>query len=264
MSFKEKYKKEADALRFSSDCNERFAEAMKNASEGNRSVPVTKKKKAALLLAAVITIMLVLSVGTVAEPSQHSPDATTVQYQSSVTDYEDRWKGSKKFPYEKGDENYTLTVLGIASGEFLNSCDGFSADEGREYFVTAVRGRDGTRLSPDTAVKIIPLIYGRDPSETDGTALCKDVRITEKNGVIYYLFDTSFLEGFEGRTVCFAAFEGDNSADEVFTMDEKGVISFSQGYRGSGYIIELPRDLSDTHPERAEEMLLSDELSGLH
>ncbi len=265
MSFKEKYKKEIDALSFSANYEMRLREAIKKA-EKKSSFPFNGKRKILSLIAAVITAITLLSVITVAEPSSHTPDATTEQFQGSVTAFEDRWKKSKKFPYERGDEKYTFTVLGIASGSFLNNCEGFSADESKDYFVAAIRSTEGNYLSLEDGsfpIKVTPLIYGREPWETNGSTLCRDTRLKEKNGVIYYLFDTAFLEDFVGRTICFAAYEGDTPSNEIFSIDEKGIISFSEGYKSFGKISELPADMSGTHPEAAEEMLSQDILSKL-
>ncbi len=265
MSFKEKYKNEMDSVTFSSDYEIRFTDVLKS-TEDIKSVKIIRKRKTLTLIAAIISMFVILSVSTVAEPSQHSPDATTVQFQNSVTDFEDRWKKGKKLPYESGDEKYAFTLLGIASGAFLDNCDGFSADGNKDYFVTAIRGHDGTDLSlknSEFPIKITPLIYGREPSETNSFTLCEDVRITEKSGVIYYLFDTSFLENFAGRILCFAAYEGDSPTSEIFTMKENGIIAFNENYKGFGRIFELPRDISETYPKIAEEMLSEDILSKL-
>ena len=271
MSFEEKYKKEMDKLSFSSDYETRLSEAMKKAKKKNHTA-IISKRKLLYLLAAVIIIITLLSVSTVAEHSNHSPDTTTVQFQQSLTDFEDRWKTEKKLPYERGNEKYAFTILGITSGAFLNSCDGFSADADKEYFVTAIRGRDGTELelkSGEFPIKITPLIYGREPWETNSSTLCTDVRITEKNGVIYYLFDTSFFDSFEGRILCFACYEGETPSTEIFSMGGNGIIALNEDYGSDsdcnkfGCIIEMPKDMTDTHPEIAEEMLLNDELSKL-
>ena len=266
MNFKEKYKNEMDSLSFSLDYEVRLTERLKK-GEKKKTAAVINKKKIFSLIAAVISAITILSVITVAEPSQHSPDATTVKFQTSVTDFEDRWKKSKKFPYESGDEESAFTVLGITSGSFLNKCDGFSADANREYFISAIRGRDGIDLTlkgGEFPIKITPLIYGREPWETNSSTLCEDVIINEKNGVIYYLFDTSFLDRFEGRIICFACYEGESPTSEFFTMEENGVITYSKNYKSFGRIIEMPLDMSDTHPEIAEEILLNDELSKLY
>ncbi|MBQ7116630.1 MAG: hypothetical protein IJN88_00300 [Clostridia bacterium] len=266
MSFEEKYKKEIDAIAFSPDYENRLKSSIQ-AKKNKDTASVSKKRKAIGLLAAVITVAVIMSVTTAAEPSSHTPDATTVQFQSSVTDFGDRWKKGKRFPYESGDEEYAFTVLGTASGTFLTGCDGFTADEDREYFITAIRGHDGTDLSLESGsfpVKITPLIYGREPWAVNSSTLCEDVRVAEKNGVIYYLFDTSFLRAFPGRIICFASYEGDVPSPEIFTMNENGTISFSEKYEGFGRIIEIPQDMSDTHPEAAEKILLNDELSKLY
>lgn len=273
MNFKERYKEEIEAISFSPDFEERLYKRIKNEDIKNKITSISKKK-IITLFAAVITIIALLSAGTVAEPSKHTPDATTVQYQRSNSLWEDRWKKGRQFPHSKGNsETYDFTVLGITSGDFLNNCEGFSADEGREYFVTAVRAHEYVKLTLKNGefhIKITPLIYGREPWETNSSTVCEDVRIIEKNGVIYYLFDTSFLDRFEGRTLCFACYDGEKPTSDIFNMDENGIITLNEKYstidasKKFGAIIELPRDMTDTHPEIAEEWLLNDTLSKLY
>ncbi len=272
MSFEEKYKEEIDSLSFSSDCEIRLVEAVKKA-EKNSKVSVVSKRKTFIALVAIVTAMIILSVSTTAKPTSYTPDATTVQYQMSNSNFEDRWKPSRKFPKTKGNEEYSFTVLGIASGEFINNCDGFSADVTKDYFVTAVSGHNGADLRLENGqfpIKITPLIYGSEPWITNSSTLCKDTIVAEKNGVIYYFFDTSFLERYEGRTLCFAFYEGDTPSSEIFVMKENGIITLNEDYGIGedcdkfGCIIEIPRDMSDTHPEIAEEWLLSDVLSKLY
>ena len=272
MSFKERYKKETDSLPFSSDCEIRFIEAMKKAEKDSR-VTVISKRKIFFTLVAVITVMVILSVSTTAEPTQYTPEVTAVQYQRSNSLWEDRWKPSRQFPHTTGSPEYSVTVLGITSGEFINSCGGFSADEGREYFVTAVRAHEYVKLTLENGefpIKITPLIYGSEPWVINSSTLCEDAIVTEKNGVIYYFFDTSFLERYEGRTYCFAFYEGDTPSAEIFTMKENGIITLNEDYgigeecSKFGCIIEIPRDMSDTHPEIAEEWLMNDVLSKLY
>lgn len=272
MYFEEKYKKEIDSLSFSYDSEIRFIEAMRKA-EKNSKVSVVSKRKICITLVAVITAMIILSVSTTAEPTQYTPEVTSVRYQRSNSLWEDRWKPSRQFPHTTGSLEYSVTVLGITSGEFINSCGGFSADEDREYFVTAVRGCDGVDLALENGqhpIKITPLIYGSEPWVVNSSTLCEDVIVAEKNGVIYYFFDTSFLERYEGRTLCFAFYEGDTPSSEIFVMKENGIITLNEDYGIGedcdkfGCIIEIPRDMSDTHPEIAEEWLLSDVLSKLY
>ncbi|MBR5437752.1 MAG: hypothetical protein IKV21_02425, partial [Clostridia bacterium] len=161
-------------------------------------------------------------------------------------------------------EDISVTISGIASGKFLNECDGFSADEAKDYFVVALYDMEGyLTLENDLGIKISPFIFGREPWEVNSTTLCSDIRVAAKNGVIYYLFDTGFLERFIGKTIYFAAYEGDSPTEEIFTVKTNGEIAFNESFKGFHAIHYLPLDLSDTHPEIAEEMLLNDDLAKL-
>ena len=269
MNFKEKYKNEMDALPFSSDYEIRLTDALKNTAPLKKTAFIRPKKKIIRLLAAIISIIVILSVSTVAEPSMSPPEELDEVFQKSTSGWENRWKRRRTFPMtfsceDVAYEDISPTILGIASGKFLNEYEGFSADEAKDYFVVALYDREGyLTLENDLGIKISPFIFGREPWEVNSSTLCTDMRVTAKNGVIYYLFDTGFLERFKGKTIYFAAYEGDSPTEEIFTVKKNGEIAFNESFKGFHAIHYLPLDLTDTHPEIAEEMLLKDDLAKL-
>lgn len=267
MNFSEKYKKEIDSVQFSGSFETFLIDEMKGASKINISTNTVKRNKAVRVLLAVISAIVILSVSAFALTSLRSPVSPDKSSEkASNTIFENRWKKSKKFPYESGNEEYMVTLLGIASGSFLNSCDGFSGEENKSYIVVAIRneGVSSLNLKDGTPLQISPFIYGREPWETNYKTLCPEVKEFEKNGVLYYLFDTSFLDAFAGRTVYISAYEKAYPISEIFTMKEDGAIAFSESYDGLGALWELPADISQANPQKAEEMLEEDTLGKLN
>lgn len=264
MKFKEKYIKEMNQVQFSQSFESFLVDKLKGTAERKELSLIIKRRKIIRVLIAVISAILLLSVSTFAVTSLRSPERVTENAQkASNTIFENRWKKSKKFPYEYGNEKYTATVLGIASGTFLNSCEGFTAEEDSSYIVTAIRSSEGLTLKDGSPLIITPLIHAREPWEINRDTLGTDVKEFEKNGVLYYLFDTAFLDAFAGRTVYIAVFEGTSPSPDVFKMKEDGTITLNENYKGFGKIWELPSDMSQVNPEKAEEMLSEDVLSQL-
>ena len=227
MSFEEKYKKEMDSVAFSADYEIRLNDTLKSTEAPKKTAFIRPKKKIVRLLAALVSVILILSVSTVAEPSISPPEKLDEVFQKSTSGWENRWKRRRTFPMtfsckDVAYEDISLTILGIASGEFLNECEGFSADEAKDYFVVALYEHEGyLTIENDYNIKVSPFIFGREPWEVNSTTLCTDIRVAAKNGVLYYLFDTSFLERFKGKTIYFAAYEGDTPTEKIFTMKKK-------------------------------------------
>ncbi len=254
MNFKEKYKKETDSLSFSSDYEVRFADAMKKAEEGKDVIFVMKKRKKIRLLAAVISALLILSLTAYAAVTLLSPQE--VARELGKEELTDKWKQSEKFPFTSGDEEYTVSVLGYAPDNKLNIIDGEATEENRTYLVISIARTDGTPLKAvyGMPLQISPLVKGYEPFKVNLWTFGSGANGLEKDGVLYYLFETADLEMFADKTVYIAAYEGFTPMDAL-TMKEDGTITYKDDYTGFKAIFELPLDESKANPEAVEELL---------
>ncbi len=254
MNFEEKYKKETDALSFSSDCEIRLAEAMKKAEKGKDVITVMKKRKTVRLLAAVVAAVLLLSLTAYAAVTLLSPQE--VADEIGMSELSDKWKNSEKFPLASGNEEYTVSVLGYAPDTELNVINGEAAEENRTYLVVSVAGTDGTPLnqSDGMPVQISPLVEGYEPFKVNLWMFGSGANGLEKDGVLYYLFETADLEIFADKTVYIAAYEGFTPMDAL-TMKEDGTIAYLDEYEGFKAIFELPLDESKADPEAVKKLL---------
>ncbi|MBQ9913123.1 MAG: hypothetical protein IJO73_02735 [Clostridia bacterium] len=254
MSFKEKYKKEIDGLSFSSDFEIVLAERIKKADEGKEVITVMKKRKTLRLLVAVISAVLLLSLTAYAAITLLAPQ--DVADALEMSDLDDKWKQTEKFPLTSGNEEYTVSVLGYAPDTEMNEINGDPSEEKRTYLVVSVARTDGTPLSSADGIplQISPFVEGYEPFKVNLWLLGSGANGLEKDGILYYLFETADLEIFADRTVYIAAYEGFIPMDAL-TMKEDGTIVYLDDYNGFKAIFELPLDKSKADPEAVKELL---------
>lgn len=254
MNFEEKYKKEIDALAFSSDYEVRLAEAMKKTEKGKDVMIVMKKRKTVRLIAAVISAILILSLTAYAAVTLLSPQEVADELE--MEELNDKWKNSEKFPLSSGNEEYTVSVLGYASDTELNNISSETTEENRVYLVISIAKTDGTPLKAidGMPLQISPLVKGYEPFKINLWSFGSGANGMEKDGVLYYLFEMSDLEIFADRTVYIAAYEGFTPMDAL-TMMEDGTITYKDDYIGFKAIFELPLDKSKANPEAVKELL---------
>lgn len=254
MSFEEKYKKEIDALAFSSDFEIRLTESVKRAEKGKDVMTVMKKRKTIRLLAAVISSILILSLTAYAAVTLLSPQEVADELE--MEELNDKWKSSEKFPLASGNEDFTVSVLGYAPDTQLSIIDGEVSEENRTYLVVSIAKTDGSPLNAADGMplQISPLVKGYEPFKVNLWTFSSGASGLEKDGVLYYLFEMSDLEIFADKTVYIAAYEGFTPMDAL-TMKDDGTITYKDDYIGFKAIFELPLDESKADPEAVKELL---------
>lgn len=254
MNFKERYKEEINSIAFSSDYESRLVDALKKAEEGKDVILVMKKRKTLRLLVAVISAILILSLTAYAAVSLLSP--REVAEELEMGELNDKWKQTEKFPLVSGNEEYTVSVLGYAPDTLLNVIDGEANEENRTYLVVSIAKTDGTPLNAVNGMplQISPLVEGYEPFKVNLWMFGSGANGLEKDGILYYLFETADLEIFADRTVYIAAYEGFTPMDAL-TMKEDGTITYLDVYEGFKAIFELPLDKSNADPEEVEKLL---------
>lgn len=254
MNFKEKYTKEIDTLQFSHNFEAVLLDELQKAAE-RKEDPIMKKRKTVKVLVAVISAILLLSVSAFAITAILS--AQEVADELGESQLVDKWQKSEKFPYVSCDENYTVSVLGIATDKEINSDYGVTVEESRSYIVVSIQRNDGLALSlkEGSPIQLTPLISGYEPWKINLWTLGSNAQGLEKDGVLYYLFDTADLEVFADRTVYIAAYEGFIPSEDTLIMNGDGTIAFNENYTGFKALFELPLDESKAEPEKAEEII---------
>ncbi len=255
MNFKEKYQKEIDSVQFSQSFEKVLTERTLYASAREDNRIIMKKRSPIRILAAVISIILLLSLSVFAITAFLS--AQEVAEELGESQLEDKWQKSDEFPYESGNEEYTVSVLGIATDEETEALQEFGAEKGKSYVIASLRRTDGSPLSSEEKQKIqfTPLIKGCEPWRINLWTLGSGALGYEKDGIQYYLFETENLEIFADRTVYLAAYEGFAPSADIFKMSDDGTISFNEAYTGFKAIFELPLDSSRADTIKAQEIL---------
>jgi len=152
--------------------------------------------------------------------------------------------------------DYKITLQGIVSGEGLAEYDKeVKAD--KSYIVASVAYADDREIKEMDEGKLTfsPLVSGYKPWQVNAWTLDGGYRSFVHEGVCYYIFDCSNLEIFADHTVYLAAYEGFAPSADIFSIDEKGEISFAEGFDKPNAMFTLPLDPSKADPDAAKALL---------
>lgn len=252
------YRKAFDQLSFSPDFSRRTAALLhqraRELEKENTMMRFGNKKKAALLTAAAMALLavsvsaavLLLTPAQVAEHHNQpllaeafaGPDA--VEINKTV---------------ESGD--FSVTLLGLVSGEDLDIRNGRDADivTAHTYAVLALERLDGAPLETETfdfsSYTMTPLAAGYAPTAVNNWTLNAGASGFARDGVYYYLLDTTSLEIFADHTVYMAFYEGGAPSNAIFAVAEDGTIAFREDFAGAHALFTLPLDPAKADPDAA-------------
>ncbi len=151
---------------------------------------------------------------------------------------------------------YTVTLLGMVSGEGLVEGDGMDYNE--SYLIVMLENADGSALTggePDILVS--PYIHGYDPLTYNWFSMGGSGRSFLEEGVLYEVISCRNLECFADIGVYVGVSEYRYSKRiESFLFDEEtGKISRNPDYDGLNALFELPLDPSKADNETAEKLI---------
>lgn len=251
MNFKDKYKEEFDSIVFPESFERDTVELLYQVKrEANSMNEVPKSLKTAVL---VLTVILLLSFSTFAVISMLS--ASQVAQRVGEKELAQVFVDNDFTPKTIKGEMYSVTSLGMAAGKNIYELDSVQINENRSYVVWAVYRNDSEPLSliDGSPIQVVPVIDGYRPSllwEAGMSAMG-----TEKDGVLYYLFDYTDLEVFADKKVSLMAFEGQFPTADILTSDVNGNVVYAESYNGFKGVFELDLDESKADPVKAREIL---------
>lgn len=190
-------------------------------------------------------------------------EASQVAEDAGRPDLAALFEGENAVPVEQTqtDDGYTVTLLGLTSGDRLGSYwSSYWTEEapltGRTYAVLAVQGQAGSDANADFAYEnsaVLPVIhttelspwqYWLNPERQDLTV----------DGVRYLLIGCDELEPFAGQGVSLCLSTGGigwNAA--AFTYDAAtGTVAANPDYAGVNLVFDLPLDESLADPDKAQ------------
>ncbi len=235
MSFEEKYRKDMDAVSVDGDFRRDTLRLIKEAAE--RKEVISMKRKPVKILAVVAALIMLFSIGAFAIGYLLSADE--VADTLGKKEIAQLFRGSEVQAKSVTDGEYTVTLLGLVSGEVLKRTD-VDVDEMRSYVVISIEKNDGSALSlvGGMPLKMVPVAEGHSPLEMWGNVMSSASGM-EKNGILYYLFDCESLEPYMDKNISIVVFEGDYPTADILVMNEKGVTEYAEGYKGFKGIISL-------------------------
>ncbi|MCC8196271.1 MAG: hypothetical protein LIO49_05645 [Ruminococcus sp.] len=151
---------------------------------------------------------------------------------------------------------YTITILGIASGDDLSTYDEEIGLD-KTYIVGSIERADGEAITDYTDIMVSPVISGYEPWLVNIFTLNNGSRHKFiQDGVEYFLVETTNVTIFADHTVYIAAYSGALApTSDVYSMNDDGTISVVEGYDGVATLFEIPLDESLADPEAAEALI---------
>lgn len=224
--------------------------------KNKKTIKVLIAAAAALMLmtTTVFAISALLSPAQVAEQTGNQEIAEAFRSENAVLINETVTAG-----------DYTITLLGMTSGQELQIINDMPVEAERSYVVVSVERNDGVPIDPENellapsqenSITFSPLVEGWAPHYVNAWSLSCGAHGTTVDGVRYYLFDYANLEMFADRTVYLAVYEGFAPTIDIFTMSDDGTISYADGYEGVRVMFTLPLDPSKADPEAARQLLI--------
>ena len=253
MTFKDKYKEDLLSLSFADNFEKKTVELLKAAQR--KDDLMSDKRKSLKVAVLAIAAILILSFSTFAIVSLLSPSQVAEQVKEielAVLFEENDFE-----PVTVKGELYSVTFMGMVPSEKFYSYEenGPLVSENRSYAVWAVYRNDGTPLSAieGSPINVIPVADSYRPDALFSLGMGGSG--TEKDGVLYYLFDYTDLEIFADKGVSLIAFEGIFPTADILTANEKGEIVYAENYKGFKAVFELDLDKSKADPEAAAELM---------
>lgn len=254
MNIKEIYKKEINSVCFSN--NFESVTSLRLIEESRRKGTDTLNKNKVMKTIILIAVLVALL----------STSVYAVTYLLSAKEVAEKTGNSdvaKMFNEENfdivtiSDKGYCVSYHGIVNSEELVYFDSNAEYEDRTYAVYSIAKEDGTPLNliDGMPLSFTPVIDG---IRTDiAFALTESANGTEKDGILYYLFNYRDLEIFADKNVSVAVFEGFFPNPGIFTMDENGKTVYNESYSGFKGMFELSLDKSKADPKEAKRLLES-------
>lgn len=250
---RETYRDAFDAIPFSPDFENRtrslLRQTVRETETEERTMKFRKPKKLAVLIAAAVALLAVsvsaavlwLTPAQVAETLGAPALAAAFEREDAVTLNDCGTVG-----------DYTVTLLGMASGEAVQTCvEQEGLDRDLTYAVFTLSRTDGTPLEEQPYdLSYSPLVGGYHVSAVNAWTLEGGYQSFMQDGVAYYLYDTRSLEMFADHPVYFAVYEGGVPSPATFLTAEDGTISLADGMNGVLFTLPLNADQAD--PAAAE------------
>ena len=254
MNIKEIYKKEINSVCFSN--NFESVTSLRLIEESRRKGTATLNKNKVMKTIILIAVLVALL----------STSVYAVTYLLSAKEVAEKTGNSnvaKMFNEENfdivtiSDKGYCVSYHGIVNSEELVYFDSNAEYEDRTYAVYSIAKEDGTPLNlvDGMPLSFTPVIDG---IRTDiSFALTESANGTEKDGILYYLFNYRDLEIFADKNVSVAVYEGFFPSASIFTIDGEGKTDYNENYNGFKGMFELSLDKSKADPKEAKRLLES-------
>lgn len=220
--------------------------------------PVAHKARHTRVIAAVVAAVILTVTAFAAGGLLTASDIANRAGETTLAEYFENGGGEAWSIESQTSGGYTITILGIASGDDLSTYDdeiGIDAT----YIVGSIERADGEAIADYTDIMVSPVISGYEPWLVNIFTLGNGSRHKFiQDGVEYFLVETTNVTIFADHTVYIAAYSGYLApTSDVYSLNDDGTISIVEGGEVAATLFELPLDKSLADPEAAEALIAS-------
>lgn len=206
---------------------------------------------------AILLLLVLLTFAAIATLHLLSPRevALTLQDEAVAALFADEANAMQ--PQTVTDGGYSVTLLGVASGERLVDYFDLETKETHNYAVLCVGRANGTPVTPEECASFLflPLIGGYDPARLAPFTMTIGRSAFYRDGLMYTLVDMVDLTPFADRALWLILLQSPFPTAEVVTLDSNGDPDYTDSYTGIRVRFRLPLDPGLANAQKAAALL---------
>ncbi|MCD7732293.1 MAG: hypothetical protein LUH56_02480 [Oscillospiraceae bacterium] len=224
-------------------------------TEAAKYKPAKRQIKHTRVIAAVVAAVILTVSAFAAGGLLTASDIANRSGETTLAEYFENDGGETWSIESQTSGGYTITILGIASGDDMSTYDEEIGLD-KTYIVGSIERADGEAITDYTDIMVSPVISGYEPWLVNIFTLNNGSRHKFiQDGVEYFLVETTNVSIFADHTVYIAAYSGALApTSDVYSLNDDGTISVI-GSEGVATLFEIPLDESLADPEAAEELI---------
>lgn len=155
------------------------------------------------------------------------------------------------------DGDYTITLLGTATGTTLEAIEEATVESTHTYAVLAVTRPDGQSVTPEESagLLVLPLIGGYPPAQLAPLTMSFGRSAFYRDGAMYTLVDMTDLTPFSDYALWLCVLQNTFPTADVLGMDKNGDPVYQESYTGVRALFRLPADPAEADAQRAADLL---------
>ncbi|MCD7824169.1 MAG: hypothetical protein LUG86_09200 [Oscillospiraceae bacterium] len=188
--------------------------------------PAANKHRHTRVIAALVAAVILTASAFAAGGLLTASDIANRAGETTLAEYFENGEGEAWSIEPQTSGGYTITILGIASGDDLSTYDEEIGLD-KTYIVGSIERADGEPITDYTDIMVSPVVSGYEPWLVNIFTLSNGSRcMFIEDGVEYFLVETTNVTIFADHTVYIAAYSGALApTSDMYTLNIDGTIS---------------------------------------